>query len=74
MRTDDGYDFTSQLFFDDSLTDSVFADAPYNSRGERKLRNDDDGIYGQSGGQMLLTVNQSNSSYEATFDVALDLT
>lgn len=73
MRTGDGYDFTSQLFFDDTLTDQVFANAPYSSRGERALRNDDDGIYGQSGGQMMLTVNQVESGYTATFDVALDL-
>lgn len=73
MRTSDGYDFTSQLFFDDAFTDEVFADAPYNTRGERNLRNDNDGIYGQSGGQMLLTVNKMDTGYAATFDVALDL-
>jgi protocatechuate 3,4-dioxygenase beta subunit len=74
MRTTDGYDFTSQLFFDDTLTDQVFAQAPYNSRGERSLRNDSDGIYGQSGGQTLLAVNPVDAGYAATFEVALDLT
>lgn len=74
MRTGDSYDFTSQLFFDDTLTDEVFAAAPYNTRGERSLRNDDDGIFGQSGGQMMLTVNKSDTGYAATFTVALDLT
>lgn len=73
IRTGDGYDFTSQLFFDDSLTDEVFAVTPYNSRGERSLRNDDDGIFGQSGGQMMLTVTKVDTGYAATFDVALDL-
>lgn len=73
MRTGDGYDFTSQLFFDDTLTDEVFAAAPYNTRGERNLRNDNDGIYGQSGGQMMLTVNKVATGYATTFDVALDL-
>lgn len=74
MRTPDGYDFTSQLFFDDTLTDQVFAQAPYNSRGERSLRNDSDGIYGQSGGQTTLVVSPAGAGYAATFDVALDLT
>ncbi|MEZ4709207.1 MAG: hypothetical protein R3A44_18510 [Caldilineaceae bacterium] len=74
MRTDDGYDFTSQLFFDDEFSDEVYVNAPYNTRGERKLRNADDGIYGQSGGQMLLTVNEVDSGFEAAFNVALDLT
>lgn len=73
MRTDAGYDFTSQLFFDDTLTDEVFAQAPYNTRGERHLRNDDDGIFGQSGNQMMLTLNKNESGYETSFDVALDL-
>lgn len=74
MRTNDGYDFTSQLFFDDALTDDVFAQAPYNSRGERHLRNGDDGIFNNSGGQTLLAVNKVDTGYVATFDVALDLT
>lgn len=59
---------------DDVLTDAVFASAPYNTRGERKLRNADDGIYGQSGGQMLLAANNVAPGFEAAFDVALDLT
>ena len=72
MRTADGYDFTSQLFFDDALTDQVFAQAPYNSRGERSLRNDNDGIYSQSGGQTTLAVSPVDAGYAAAFDVALD--
>lgn len=74
MRTDDGYDFTSQLFFDDEFSDEVYANAPYNTRGERQLRNDDDGIFGQSDGQLMLTVNRVDSGFDTAFDVALDLT
>ena len=73
IRTGDGYDFTSQLFFDDALSDQVFAKAPYNTRGERNLRNDNDGIYGQSGGELMLALNPVDDGYETTFDVALDL-
>lgn len=73
MRTGDGYEFTSQLFFDDPFTDAVYTSAPYNSRGERRLRNDDDGIFRQSNGQMMLTVNKVGAGYAATFDIALDL-
>ena len=39
------YEFTSQFFFDDSLTDSVYTQSPYNSRGSRNTRNSNDGIY-----------------------------
>jgi protocatechuate 3,4-dioxygenase beta subunit len=39
------YEFTSQFFFDDSLTDSVYTQSPYSTRGSRDLRNANDGIY-----------------------------
>lgn len=39
------YEFTSQFFFDDSLTDSVYTQSPYSSRGSRDVRNANDGIY-----------------------------
>ena len=39
------YEFTSQFFFDDSLTDSVYTQSPYSSRGSRNTRNTNDGIY-----------------------------
>jgi protocatechuate 3,4-dioxygenase beta subunit len=39
------YEFTSQFFFDDALTDSVYTQAPYSSRGSRDTRNAVDGIY-----------------------------
>lgn len=73
LRTADGYDFTSQLFFDDNFTDEVFAVAPYNNRGERHLRNADDGIFNGGGDQLMLAVNKAASGYNATFDIALDL-
>jgi protocatechuate 3,4-dioxygenase beta subunit len=43
------YEFTSQLFFDDSLTDQVHAQQPYASKGQRDLRNSGDGICNQGG-------------------------
>lgn len=73
MRTDEGYEFTSQLFFDDALTDEVFANAPYNTRGERSLRNDDDNIFGGSGNLMMLDLTPTADGYSATFDIALDM-
>lgn len=73
MRTCDGYDFTSQLFFDDALSDAVFAQAPYNSRGERSVRNSNESIFNQSGGQLMLAPEKVGGGYAATFDVALDM-
>src|SRR5499427_4797126 len=43
------FDFTSQLYFDEAVTDAVFAKAPYNSRGRRDTTNAADMIYGAAG-------------------------
>lgn len=39
------YEFTSQFFFDESLTDAVHAVAPYTAKGRRNTLNSTDGIY-----------------------------
>ena len=39
------YEFTSQFFFDEALTDAVHALAPYTSKGRRDTLNARDGIY-----------------------------
>jgi protocatechuate 3,4-dioxygenase beta subunit len=39
------YEFTSQLFFTDALTDTVYGLPPYNGRATRSTRNSSDGIY-----------------------------
>jgi len=74
VRTTDGNKFTSQLFFDPVLTDNVYKTAPYNTRGERTVRNSDDGIYEESGTTMLLNAQPVGDGYEAHFDITLDLT
>ena len=65
------YEFTSQLFFDDSLTDQVHGQPPYAAKGQRDTRNANDGIYNQGGSQLVLDVTSSGSGYTATFDLAL---
>ena len=39
------YEFTSQLFMDEALTNSVYTQSPYKTRGARTTRNAQDGIY-----------------------------
>ena len=69
-----GYEFTSQLYFDEALTDVVHAQAPYAARGQGRLRNAGDGIYRSGGGdQLLLLPMQTDEGYAATFAVGLDL-
>jgi len=66
-----GLEFTSQLFFDDTLTDQVHAQQPYAAKGQRSLRNAGDGIYAQGGSQLVLAVAQTDQGYAATFPIAL---
>ncbi|HWM90564.1 MAG TPA: intradiol ring-cleavage dioxygenase [Thermoanaerobaculia bacterium] len=66
-----GFDFTSQLYFDDALTDRVHSQAPYAARGARSVRNNRDGIYRQGGSQLLLALTPSGPGYAGTFEVAL---
>jgi protocatechuate 3,4-dioxygenase beta subunit len=68
------YDFTSQLYFDDSLTDEVHAQAPYASKGQRTLRNSGDGIYRNGGDQLTLPAVEDGKGYSATFDIGLQMT
>src|SRR4029453_19454283 len=62
--------FTSQLFFDDALSDQVFTQAPYASKGQRDTLNSTDSIYQDL---MLLTTNKTDQGYAATFDIGVDL-
>jgi protocatechuate 3,4-dioxygenase beta subunit len=66
-----GAEFTSQLFFDDTLTAEVFAKAPYASRGDGWLRNTSDGIFRNGGDQLMLAATPKGDSYEAAFDIGL---
>lgn len=66
-----GYEFTSQFYFDDALTDLVFKDAPYAGRGERSTRNAADGIFRRGGAQLMLDLTRKDTGYTGTFNVTL---
>jgi len=72
LRTFDGtsttHEFTSQLYFDDATSDEVYAQAPYNTRGDRTTRNSNDNIYGNVGDQLVLNVSKSGDGYVGTYD------
>src|SRR5919107_3282872 len=67
-----GYEFTSQLYFDDALTEEVQSQGPYAEKGPRDLRNAEDGIYQGGGEELLLDLTPNGEGYAATFDIALD--
>ena len=65
-------EFSSQLFFEDAQSDTVFTQAPYSQRSNRPTRNANDGIYGQSGRQLTLQCTPSGGgSYAAALDIGL---
>ena len=66
-------EFTSQLYFDDALTDRVHAVTPYTSKGKRSTRNRDDGIYRRGGDQLLLAPTESRGTYSASFAIGLQM-
>ena len=73
VRTDDGLEFTSQLFLDDSLTDTVHQRDPYASKGQRDTRNADDSIFRGGGDQLLLDARQGGDGYAATFEIGIQV-
>jgi protocatechuate 3,4-dioxygenase beta subunit len=78
IRTDSasgrGSEFTSQLYFDDALTDRVHAQSPYATKGQRTQRNDGDGIFQDGGEELMLQLTQDAQGYVGTFDIGLQMT
>lgn len=71
-----GREFTSQLFFDDAVSDKVFTLQPYASKpGTRSPRNNaGDSIFRNGGSQLLLKLTGDPSKgFAATFDVGMNL-
>jgi len=67
------YEFTSQLFFDDALTDQIHAKSPYSARGRRTTTNQADGIFRGGGSQLILAPVKQNDGFTAKFGIGLDL-
>lgn len=71
------YEFTSQFFFDDTFTDSVYTQSPYSSRGSRGTRNGNDGIYNslsttdKSG--LTLQTSKTSGSYAGVINLGVNV-
>ncbi len=66
-----GYEFTSQLYFDDELTDEVFTRPPYAGRGPRGVRNEGDRIFTNGGDQLLLQLTPDEGGYTGVFEIGV---
>lgn len=67
------FEFTSQLYFDDVLTDRVHAAPPYAANGPRTMRNQHDGIFRRGGDQLMLAPTTVADGYAAAFAIGLQL-
>lgn len=69
------YEFVSQFFFDEALTDQVYTAQPYAAKGQRDTFNTSDGIFNNGGDQLTLDVTGDNTSgYTTLINIGLDLT
>jgi protocatechuate 3,4-dioxygenase beta subunit len=66
-----GHEFTSQLYFDDAVSDRVFARSPYAARGKRDVRNSDDGLFRRGGTRLLVPLAESRGGYAGDFSVGI---
>jgi protocatechuate 3,4-dioxygenase beta subunit len=66
---------TGQLFFDDGLTEQVYGNAPYSSRGTPDVRNSADDIYRSAGAaSAVLAVTPSAQGYTGEITVGVKRT
>lgn len=76
MKARSGRDaeFTSQLYFPDSINDRVLASAPYARPGRLVLRNENDGLF-RRGGRFLMAevADAPGGGFNARFDIGVTL-
>jgi protocatechuate 3,4-dioxygenase beta subunit len=71
VRKDD-FEFTSQLFFDESVIASVMGESAYSSRGTPDTDNDEDNIYGSDGSELTVALARAgDGGLTGTFTVGL---
>ena len=66
-----GQEFTSQLFFDEAITDQVHAQQPYAQKGRRDTTNSSDGIFARGGNDLMLGLSKDAEGYAGTYKVAV---
>lgn len=66
------HEFTSQLYFDDAITDQVYRRSPYTAAKQR-TRNHQDSIFRDGGEQLMLQLTQSATGYMGRFALGLEL-
>jgi protocatechuate 3,4-dioxygenase beta subunit len=66
-----GTEFTSQMFFDEALTDQVHAQAPYSQKRRRNTLITSDGIFRGGGTNLLVPLAATGEGYAGTMFVGV---
>jgi protocatechuate 3,4-dioxygenase beta subunit len=67
-----GQEFTSQLYFDESLNDRVLGREPYAGGSAQRTRNEADGIFRREhGAQLILPLREQQAGFVGEFHLAL---
>lgn len=74
-KTMQTYEFTSQFYFDDAVTDKVHEQPAYAKKKlqSSRTRNEEDGIFRKGGNQLMLKLARAGEGYAGTFDVGLEM-
>jgi hypothetical protein len=78
IRTDpdapSGLEFTSQLFFDDDISRSVYTLPPYSDKGPQDVPNEEDMIFQQGGELLQLALTPTADEYAADIPIGVLVT
>jgi protocatechuate 3,4-dioxygenase beta subunit len=69
VRSADGKEFVSQLYFDEKITDAVHALEPYKSKKRRDTMNADDSIFRDGGNESIMAIRPKGEGYSAVYNV-----
>ena len=65
--------FSSQLYFDEAVTDRVHARAPYSAHSGRRVRNSDDGLFRHGGSRLMLALTEAGGGYAGEYHIGLKI-
>lgn len=69
-----GHEFTSQLYFDETVTDQVHAQPPYSQKGKRDMTLANDFIYRRGGSELMVQLTPSAEGYSGIYNVGFLIT
>lgn len=71
VRLDATRQLTTQIYFPESVNDTVMSQAPYDTRGERRTTNANDGVAGPSLDDLTCEVSRSGDGYVARYSLGV---